>query len=140
MMSNLVAIKTTIMATVSTKFSTVDEYETSLPASAKKSFKVVRKTVKEAAPQAEEVISYNIPALKLHGGLVYYAGYKEHISLYPITAGLEKAFKKELDLYRSGKATIQFPLDKPIPLDLITKMVKVRVQENTEKAKLKTKK
>ncbi len=127
-------------ATAKTKFKNVEEYLATLPAPAKKIFKELRKTIKQAAPEAEEVISYNIPALKLHGMLVYYAAWKEHVSIYPRTAGMEKAFKKELAPYEGGKGTLKFPTDKPVPFDLISKIVKLRVRENLEKASVKVKK
>ena len=124
------------------KFKTVSEYMSSVPATSKSILQTLRKTVKEAAPDAEEVISYNIPALKLNGtGLIYFAGYKEHVSLYPIPKG-DEVFKKEISPYVAGKGTIKFPIDKPLPLGLVTKIVKVSVKENQErtKAKLKIKK
>lgn len=120
-----------------TKFTTVDEYAASLPAANKKLFATFRKTIKAAAPKAEELISYGIPALKLHGMLVYFAAWKEHFSMYPRTAGLEKAFKKEMDQYGASKGTIKFPIDEPLPLDVISKMVQFRVKENLEKEAVK---
>ncbi len=124
------------METTSTKFKTVDEYISAFPASTKAILKELRKTIKQAAPQAEELISYNIPAFTLHGRLVYYAAYKKHIGLYPISSAI-KAFQKELSDYKTSKGAIQFPLDRPIPFGLITKIVKFRVKENLEKAKTK---
>jgi uncharacterized protein YdhG (YjbR/CyaY superfamily) len=121
------------------KFKTVDEYLSTLPANTKSIFEELRKTIKEAAPQAEELISYNIPAFKLHGGLIWYAAWKEHISLYPRTSRME-AFIKELSEYEGSKGTIKFPIDRPIPFALISKIVKFRVQENLEKVKTKAKK
>lgn len=115
------------------KFNTVEEYAASLPVASKKIFATFRKTIRQAAPGAEEVISYNIPALKLHGILVYFAAWKEHLSMYPRTAGLEKAFKKEMAKYGVSKGTIRFPTNEPLPLDIIRKMVQFRVKENKEK-------
>ncbi len=122
-----------------TKFKTVDEYFSGFPASTKKILKELRKTIKQAAPQAEESISYNMPAFKLHGMLVFYAAWNEHIGFYPVSSGIA-AFKKELSGYESSKGTVKFPLDKPIPFDLVGKIVKFRVKENLEKAAVKLKK
>src|SRR5882672_7609074 len=96
------------------KFETVDEYISTFPASTKKILKDLRKTIKQAAPDAEELISYNMPAFKQEGVLVYYAGYKGHIGFYPVSSGIA-AFKKELSGYELSKGTVRFPLDKPIP-------------------------
>lgn len=126
--------------TATTKFNTVSEYISSLPAKSKAVIKELRKTIKQAAPKAEEVISYNIPSFKYEGGLIYYAAWKDHISIYPRTAALEKALKKELAPYAVSKGTLKFPLSKPMPFDLITKIVKIRVQENIDKVKGKAKK
>ena len=115
------------------KFKTVDEYFSVLPAKAKDSMKDMRATIKKAAPQAEELISYNMPAFKLKGMLVYYAAHKEHIGFYPVSSAV-RAFEKDLDKYERSKGTIRFPLDKPIPVNLISKIVKFRVKENAEKA------
>ncbi|HYE55035.1 MAG TPA: DUF1801 domain-containing protein [Chitinophagaceae bacterium] len=127
------------MKAESIKFQTVEEYMSALPPVARKILKELRKTIKQAAPKAEEAISYNIPAFKLHGVLIYYAAWKDHISIYPRTAGLEKAFKKELAPFEGGKGTIKFPIDQPIPYDLVNRMVKFRVQENMDNAAAKAK-
>ena len=95
--------------------------------------------LKKAAPGAEELISYNMPAFKLHGVLVYYAGYKNHIGFYP-TGSAITAFEKELSGYKTSKGTVQFPLETSLPLPLITRIVKFRVKENLEKAEMKKKK
>jgi uncharacterized protein YdhG (YjbR/CyaY superfamily) len=126
------------MKATSTKFKTVDEYLSALPANAKAILQEFRKTIKQAAPQAEELISYNMPAFTLYGGLIWYAAWKEHISLYPRTARMEASIK-ELSEYEGSKGTIKFPMDKPLPFSLITKIVKFRVKENLEKAKVKRK-
>ena len=94
----------------------------------------VRKTIKDAAPQAEDVISYNMPASKLKGILVYYAAYEKHIGFYPTASGI-KVFEDQLGDYKSSKGAIQFPIDKPMPVDLITKIVKFRVRETQGKEK-----
>jgi len=126
------------MKTTSIKFKTVNEYLSALPPNTKAILKEVRKTIKEAAPQAEEMISYNMPAFKLHGGLIWYAAWNEHISLYPRTLRMETSIK-ELSEYEGSKGTIKFPIDKPIPYDLISRIVKFRVKETREGAKAKKK-
>ena len=119
-----------------TKFKTVDEYITAAPAHTKALLKEMRKIIKQTAPQAEEAISYNIPAFKLNGGLVWYAAYEKHIGFYP-GASPTKFFKDDLVNYKSSKGSIQFPVEKGIPAALVKKIVKFRVKENLEKAKAK---
>ena len=118
-----------------------DEYIAGFPKTTQKVLKQIRVTIKKAAPQAEETISYGIPTFTLNDRyLIYFAGFKNHISLYPAPRGNE-TFKKELSGYKGGKGTVQFPLDKPMPLNLITRIVKFKLKENSEKArknKLKT--
>ena len=94
----------------------------------------MRQTIRECAPGAEEAISYQIPTFKLNGNLVHFAAFKDHISFFPTSSGRE-AFKKELKIYKGGKGTVQFPIDKPIPYDLVRKIVKYRVKENLDKKK-----
>jgi uncharacterized protein YdhG (YjbR/CyaY superfamily) len=120
-----------------TKFKDVDTYIASFPEDVQTYLEQVRSAIKTSAPKAEEVISYNMPAYKYFGMLVYFAGYKNHIGFYSLPSG-HRAFEKELSIYKQGKGSVQFPLDKPMPLSLIKKMVKFRVQENLEKAKAKT--
>lgn len=96
----------------------------------------MRDAILKAAPDAEEVIGYKMPAYRLQGVLLYFAGYKGHIGFYPSGSAIE-AFKQELSVYKGAKGSVQFPLDKPLPVSLITKMVKLRVKENLEKAKEK---
>jgi uncharacterized protein YdhG (YjbR/CyaY superfamily) len=116
-----------------TKPNNINEYIAGFPKDTQKILKQIRATIKKAAPGAEETISYAIPTFKLKGrDLVYFAGYKNHIGLYPAPRGNE-AFKKELSVYKGGKGTVQFPLDKPMPLNLITRIVKFRIKENLEK-------
>jgi uncharacterized protein YdhG (YjbR/CyaY superfamily) len=103
------------METVTTKFQTVDEYISSFTGKQKMLLKELRKVTKQAAPEAEEVISYNMPALKLKGVLVYYATWKEHVALYGATATLNEAFKSELADYDTSKGTIKFPLHQQLP-------------------------
>lgn len=99
----------------------------------------VRSTIQKAAPEAVEAISYGMPAFKLNGNLVYFAAFKSHIGFYALPSGNE-AFQKELSQYKTGKGSIQFPFDKPLPLELITKIVKFRIEENAQKVELKKKK
>ena len=124
------------MKATSTKFTTVDEYLSALPVNTKSILKEFRKTIKQAAPQAEELISYNMPAFTLHGRLVYYAAHKNHIGFYPVSSAI-KAFQKELSGYKTSKGAIQFPIGRPIPFGLVTKIVKFRVKENLEKVKIR---
>jgi uncharacterized protein YdhG (YjbR/CyaY superfamily) len=115
------------------KFTTVDEYISTFPQEVRQILEKLRQTIIKAAPKAEEVISYNMPAFKLNGMLVYYAGYKKHIGFYPTNSGITE-FADELTAYKTSKGAIQFPLDKPLPIGLITKIVKFRVVENNAKA------
>jgi uncharacterized protein YdhG (YjbR/CyaY superfamily) len=116
----------------------IDEYIAGFPKDIQTLLEQVRTTIKEAAPQAEEVISYQMPAFKFNGMLVYFAAYKNHIGFYPTASGID-AFKKELSVYKGAKGSVQFPLDKPLPLELITKIVKFRATENLKKASMKKK-
>jgi len=115
---------------------TVDEYLKPFPPSVRNSLEQLRQTIKAAAPGSEEVISYMMPAYKQNGALVYFGGYKTHIGFYP-TSGAIEAFKKELSAYERSKGTIRFPIDKPLPLGLVSKIVKFRVKENEAKKKAK---
>ncbi|MGN6164426.1 MAG: iron chaperone [Flavisolibacter sp.] len=115
-----------------------NQYIATFPKETQQLLQQVRTTVIKAAPKAEEVISYGMPGFKLNGMLVWFAGYKNHIGFYPKASGIE-AFKKELSVYKHAKGSVQFPLDKPLPLALITKIVKFRVAENLQKAELKKK-
>ena len=121
-----------------TKPNDIDEYIAGFPKDTQKILKQIRATIKEAAPEAEETISYAIPTFTLKGNLVHFAAFKNHIGFYPAPTGNE-AFKKEFSVYKTGKGSVQFPLNKPMPLDLITKIVKFRVKENLQKAKTKKK-
>ena len=119
------------------KPASTDEYISSFPVETQKLLDQMRTIIKKAAPQATEVISYSMPAFILNKSpLVYFAAFKNHIGLYALPSGHEE-FKEALSKYKSGKGSVQFPLDKPIPYDLITKIVKFRVKENLEKAKKK---
>ena len=117
----------------------IDEYISAFPDNVQKRLQDIRTTIQKAAPDAEETINYAIPTFTLNGNLVHFAGFKNHIGFYPAPSGIE-AFKKELSVYEGAKGSVQFPLDKPLPLGLVTKIVKFRVKENLEKASAKTKK
>ena len=115
--------------TVKTTFKDFDEYFSQQTPEVQILLEQMRQTIKKAAPEAEEVISYNMPAFKYYGMLVYFAAYKNHIGFYATPTG-HSEFKEELSIYKQGKGSVQFPLTKPLPLDLITKIVKFRVKEN----------
>ena len=120
------------------KYSTIDKYISTFPKDVQKKLESIRQTIKKSAPGAEETISYQIPAFKLNGTLIYFAGFKNHVSIYPAPRG-NAEFKKELSEYKGGKGTVQFPLDKPIPLSLIRRIVKYRIKENFNKVNNKRK-
>lgn len=127
--------------TNSTRMKTVasiDEYIADFPKEIQKRLEAMRATIRKSAPKAEEAIKYGIPTFVLNGNLVHFGGYKNHIGFYPAPLGIE-AFKKELAKYAGGKGTVQFPHTEPLPLALITKIVKLRVKQNTEKIKAKKK-
>lgn len=117
---------------VATRPKNIDEYIAGFPTDVQEILQQVRATIKKAAPTAEETISYAIPTFTLHGALVHFAAFKNHIGFYAAPTGHE-AFEKELSVYKSGKGSVQFPIDKPMPLGLITKIVKFRVLENLAK-------
>lgn len=114
----------------------IDGYIAGFPVDTQKILQQVRMTIQKAAPEAEETISYQMPAFKYNGVLVYFAAYKNHIGFYPTPSGIQ-AFKQELSVFEGAKGSVQFPIDKPMPLTLITKIVKFRVAENLEKGKTK---
>ena len=118
------------------KFTTVEEYMASIPAEAIARAEEIREVIKKAAPKATEVISYNMPAYRQHGVLVYFAAAKAHIGFYP-TGSPVAVFKDELTQYKTSKGAIQFPLDKPIPKALVKKIVQYRIAEDAEKAATK---
>jgi uncharacterized protein YdhG (YjbR/CyaY superfamily) len=124
---------------VGTQARNIDEYIATFPKDIQKKLKDMRAVIKKAAPKAEEAIKYAMPTFVLNGNLVHFAAFKNHIGFYPAPMGIE-AFKEELSKYEGGKGSIQFPLDKPLPLALIGKIVKYRVLTNLEKTKAKTKK
>lgn len=114
----------------------VDEYISNFPVEVQEKLSSIRAIIRENAPDAEEKISYQMPAYILHGMLLYFAGYKNHIGFYPSTSGII-AFKKGLSIYKGAKGSVQFPLDQPLPLSLIAEIVRFRVIENFEKVSLK---
>jgi uncharacterized protein YdhG (YjbR/CyaY superfamily) len=111
---------------------TIDVYIRTFPKTVQVKLQQLRRIVAKAAPGAEERISYRMPAFFLNGVLVYFAAFTRHIGLYPTSSGIE-AFKNELAGYKSSKGAVQFPLDEPLPADLIRRMVRFRVKENTRK-------
>lgn len=117
------------MQETKTSYRNIDEYIGTFPQEVQEKLQNVRQTIHEAAPEAEEAISYQMPTFKLNGNLVHFAGYEHHIGFYPVPTGME-AFKKELSQYKTGKGSVQFPLDQPLPLDLIRRIVEFRVKEN----------
>jgi uncharacterized protein YdhG (YjbR/CyaY superfamily) len=120
------------------KFTTMDSYIASFPNDVQVILEKIRQTIRKVAPGAIEAISYQIPTFKLNGSnLVHFAAWKDHIGFYATPSG-NVAFKKELSKYKVAKGSFQFPLDEPIPYDLVTKIAKFRVKETREKKKLKT--
>ena len=119
------------------KFTTMDAYIASVPKDIQDILEKIRQTIRKAAPDAVEAISYQIPTFKLNGkNLVHFAAWKDHIGFYATPSG-NAAFKKELSRYKVAKGSIQFPLDEPMPYDLVTKMAKFRVKESQMKKKTK---
>ena len=110
---------------------TVDDYIAGFPPAVQVCLRKMRTTIKRAAPRAKETISYEIPTLTLNDPLIYFAGFKAHVSIYPMTTTIRRQFRKELSKYLSGKGTAKFPLDEPIPYTLIARIVKFRVKENS---------
>jgi uncharacterized protein YdhG (YjbR/CyaY superfamily) len=122
------------MKNTKTVFGSIDEYIGIFPKEVREILKELRETIKAAAPDAEERISYQMPAFWLKGNLVYFAAYRKHIGFYPTSSGIQ-AFKNELSAYKGAKGSVQFPIDKPLPLELIGKIVKFRAAENMKKDK-----
>ncbi len=118
------------------EFKTIDAYIATFPIAVQTILQKVRTTVKMAAPEATEAIKYQMPTFVLNGNLLHFAAYKNHIGFYPAPSGIE-AFTNELSIYKGAKGSVQFPIDKPIPYDLITKIVEFRVKENSAKVKAK---
>lgn len=117
------------MSTSRGAFRTIDEYIEAFPEDLARMLESMRKTIREAAPDAVEAISYQMPTFKLNGrNLVHFAAFKNHIGFYPIPSGIE-AFKTELSPYKQGKGSVRFPLEKPLPLDLVRRIVRFRAEE-----------
>ena len=117
----------------------IDAYIAGFPDDVQAKLQEIREVIRNASPRAEEGISYGIPVFKLHGQLVYFAGFRKHISVYPAPRGAPE-FRKELAQYKGGKGTIQFPLDDPIPLDLIRRIVKFRIKESIKRKEARARK
>jgi len=122
------------MLTHKKQFKTIDEYVKTFPGDVQSILEKMRQAIRKAAPEAVEAISYQIPTFKLNGNLVHFAAFKNHIGFYPTSSGIE-AFKKELSPYKGAKGSVQFPIEKPIPYDLVKKIVIFRMKENLEKKK-----
>ena len=127
------------MKTRNVKIQNIDEYINEFPEAIQQILETVRQTIKKAAPEAKEIISYQMPAFKFHRNLVYFGAFKNHIGFFP-TANAIEVFKKDLASYKTSKGTIQFPLNKKIPLALIIKITKFRVKEESARFKLNNKK
>ena len=121
------------MSTTRTKFDNIDNYIASFPEETQELLERLRLTIRKAAPEAQETINYGIPTFTLKGNLVHFAAFKNHIGFYPTPSGIE-TFKKNLSAYDGAKGSVKFPIDKPIPFELISRIVKFRVKENQEKA------
>jgi uncharacterized protein YdhG (YjbR/CyaY superfamily) len=126
------------MTTKKTGITSMDQYIATFPADTQKILKELRSTIKAAAPEAEEKISYGMPTFMLNGKyLIYFAGWKNHVSIYPIPTGNEE-FNQKVAPYIAGKGTLKFPLDKSLPLELIIEMVRLQLTDNLEKTNIKS--
>jgi len=117
-------------------FTSIDEYIATFPEEVQKKLQELRAVIKAAAPDAQEKISYQMPTFALKGNLIHFAAWKNHIGLYPTPGGTQE-FKQELSVYESAKGSVKFPIDEPLPLELISRIVKFRVAENLKKADAK---
>ena len=117
-------------------FTSIDEYIAAFPVDVQERLRQMRAVIREAAPEAQEKISYQMPTFFLHGNLVHFAAFKNHIGFYPAPRGIE-AFKDELAAYEGAKGSVQFPLDQPLPLDLVRRIVQFRVTDQLQNAKAK---
>ena len=133
----LMNIKEDIMEPKQT-YTNIDEYIALVPEDVQRLLKTIRQVIKETAPEASEKIAYQMPTFYLYGNLVHFAAYKKHLGFYPSPSGIEP-FKNELSMYTLTKGTIQFPLDQELPIDLIRRIVLLRVEQNTEWHKTKKK-
>jgi len=116
------------MAVIGAKFESIDEYIRAQPKEVQPTLERLRQTIKKAAPEAEEAISYGMPTFKMRGPLAYFAAFKNHVGFFPTSTPIP-VFKKDLAAYKTSKGTIQFPLDRPIPYGLVMKIVKFKVKE-----------
>lgn len=126
------------MKTKKSGFTTIDEYIATCPEETHERLQAIRAAVRKIAPEAREKISYQIAAFELNGKyLIYFAGWKKHVSLYPIPAGAKReAFENEISKYADGKGTLQFPLDRPLPIRFIQKVIRLHVANNLKNAKM----
>ncbi len=115
-------------------FNNIDEYISIFPDEVQAILQTIRQAIQEVAPEAEETINYQIPTFKLNGNLVHFAAFKKHIGFYPTPSGIE-AFKNELSIYEGAKGSVKFPIDKDMPIDLVKRIVKYRVEENLKNKK-----
>ncbi|MNI24569.1 hypothetical protein D3C73_781930 [compost metagenome] len=120
-------------------FESMDDYISNFAPEVQEILNTLRKVIKESAPEATEKISYQMPTFVLHGNLVHFAAYQNHIGFYPAPSGID-AFKHELSAYKGAKGSVQFPIDKPLPYELISRIVEFRIAENRQKAEGKLKK
>jgi uncharacterized protein YdhG (YjbR/CyaY superfamily) len=132
-------MKGEVMEENKTTINTIDEYILQFPPEVQEKLNTLRSVIKESAPEATEKMSWQMPTFALHGNLVHFAAYKKHIGFYPGASGIEK-FNHEFSEYKSSKGAVQFPLDKPMPYELIRNIVKFRVAENIKDAEEKLKK
>ena len=121
-----------------TQVNDIDQYIAGFSSEIQAILQEIRATIKKAAPEAQEAISYQMPTFKLNGNLIHFAAFKNHIGVYPAPTGIEQ-FRKELSAYKGGKGSVQFPFSLPMPYDLISRIVKYRVQENLERTQAKMK-
>ena len=130
--------ETSELSTDQTAPQTIDEYIAGFPQDVQEILQKIRMTIREAAPDALETIKYQIPTFTLKGNLLSFAAYAKHVGLYPAPAGSD-SFNKALSVYRAEKSSVRFPLDQPIPFDLISQIVQIRVEDNVRKAEAKAK-
>ena len=127
------------MASNKTGFSSIDAYIATFPKEIQQILEALRATIRAAAPDAAETISYQMPTFAQNGNLVHFAAFKNHIGFYPTPSGIE-AFRPELSVYAGAKGSVQFPIDQPLPMELISRIVRFRVAENLAKAPTKSRK
>ena len=127
------------MSSLKRRYETIDDYISTFPPSVRNILEELRRAIRDAAPTAQEAISYGMPTFKLNGNLVHFAAFKHHIGFYPSGPSAIEAFKDQLSEYEQSKGTIRFPLDRPIPLELVKQIVRFRVEQNVLKKRKKTK-